>query len=277
MTHVKFAMLCIFVLLMPTPMDLPHKKTPLLKRIGLWIAVFMHVLSGVLTLIAIFPFSDAGAKRNHIQNWSSHLLKIFGLDLIVKNHHILPASSYLLSSNHISWMDIHAINAFRPIRFVAKSEVEKWPIFGWMAKQLGTVFIQRNSSKHAQVVVRKMSDTLKDESICIFPEGTSTNGVSVRPFKSNLFEAAIIADVSVYTLAIRYLSKDTGAYSSIPAFVGEMGLLESMSNILKSRNLVVELTFFPPMECPPAQFYDRKWLASQSYEQITRFLSPATP
>lgn len=256
-------------------MDLPHKKTQPLKRFGLWIAVFMHVLSGVFTLIAIFPFSDPGTKRNHIQKWSSQLLKIFGLDLIVKNSHILPESSYLLSSNHISWMDIHAINAFSPIRFVAKSEVEKWPIFGWMAKQLGTVFIQRNSSKHAQVVVRKMSDTLKKESICIFPEGTSTNGVSVRPFKSNLFEAAIVSNKSVYTLAIRYLSKDNGAYSSIPAFVGDMGLLESMSNILKSRNLVVELTFFPPIECPPTQSYDRKWLASQSYEQITRFLNPS--
>ncbi|WP_197711861.1 lysophospholipid acyltransferase family protein [Polynucleobacter necessarius] len=88
----------------------------------------------------------------HIQQWSTHLLRIFGIELAVKNAEVLPSSSYLLSSNHISWMDIHAINAFHPIRFVAKSEVEKWPIFGWMAKQLGTVFIRRDSSRHAHLL-----------------------------------------------------------------------------------------------------------------------------
>lgn len=260
---------------MTTNLNLSHKKIGFLKCLGLWTVVLLHVLSGVITLIAIFPFIKDGSKRNHIQVWSSRLLKIFGLKLIIRNAHILPMTSYLLSSNHISWMDIHAINAYIPIRFVAKSEVEKWPIFGWMAKQLGTVFIRRNSSKHAHLVVREMSKVLKEESICIFPEGTSTNGESVRPFKSNLFEAAIIANVPVYTLAIRYLSRDTGSYSSIPAFIDDMGLLESMNNILKDRNLMVELTFFPPTESQPIKSNDRKFLATQSYEQIARFLNPS--
>ncbi len=113
-------------------------------------------------------------------------------------------------------MDIHAINAFQPIRFVAKSEVEKWLIFGWMAKQLGTVFIRRDSSRHAHFVVGEMGEVLKKESICIFPEGTSTDGESVRPFKPNLFESAVSADAPVYTLAIRYLSKSTGMHSKVP-------------------------------------------------------------
>jgi 1-acyl-sn-glycerol-3-phosphate acyltransferase len=108
--------------------------------------------------------------------------------------------------------------------------------------------------------------------VCIFPEGTSTNGESVRPFKPNLFESAVMADAPVYSLAIRYLSKSTGQRSDAPAFVGDMGLLQSMSLILKNRNLLVELTFFPPSGSAPGMPTDRKWLALHSYEQISQYL-----
>lgn len=252
---------------------LAHRPTKLYMRIYLWLAICLHVFAGVLTLVCVFPSASREVKQAHIQKWSARLLDIFGIGLVVRNNHILPERSFLLSSNHISWMDIHAINAFRPIRFVAKSEVEGWPIFGWMAKQLGTVFVQRGSSKHAQVVVGEMSRVLQQESICIFPEGTSTTGESVRPFKSNLFESAVSVNAPVYSLAIRYLSKATGQRSDVPAFVGDMGLLESMSRILKDRHLVVELTFFPPPGAAPEQSTDRKWLALHSYEQISEYLA----
>lgn len=252
-----------------------EKQTPFLLRFGLWLAIWAHVISGVVTLFIVFPSATLQTKRFHIQKWSVRLLKIFGIELRVTNPNILPSVSCLLSSNHISWIDIHAINAFKPIRFVAKSEVENWPIFGWMAKQLGTVFIKRDSSRHAHFVVGSMSEVLQSESVCIFPEGTSTDGDSVRPFKPNLFESAVIADVPVYTLAIRYLSKSTGNRSDVPAFTGQMGLLESMSNILKHRNLIVELTFFPPPGASPLQPRDRKWLALHSHEQIASYLSGA--
>ena len=81
-----------------------------------------------------------------------------------------------------------------------------------------------------------------------------------------------MADLPVYTLAIRYLSKATGQRSDVPAFVGDMGLLESMSKILKNRNFIAELTFFPPPAATPQQPSDRKWLALHSHEQIAKYL-----
>jgi 1-acyl-sn-glycerol-3-phosphate acyltransferase len=117
-----------------------------------------------------------------------------------------------------------------------------------------------------------VSEVLKTQSICIFPEGTSTDGKSLRPFKPNLFEAAVTADVPVYTLAIRYLSGVSGQWSDVPAFIGEMTLLESIGKILKNRNLIVELSFFPPPGSTPQQPGDRKWLALHSYEQISKYL-----
>lgn len=257
---------------MSTQLAAIKAKTSLISRFGLWLAIWAHVFVGAIKLLVIFPLIGKKSKQGHIQQWSQQLLDIFGIALVVTNPGVLPGHSYLLSSNHVSWMDIHAINAFKPIRFVAKSEVEGWPIFGWMAKQLGTVFIKRDSSRHAHFVVGEMSEVLKLEPVCIFPEGTSTNGESVRPFKPNLFESAVLAGVPVFSLAIRYVSLEDGKRSDVPAFVGDMGLLESMSRILKDRNLAVELTFFPPPGSGPEMSSDRKWLALHSYEQISGYL-----
>jgi 1-acyl-sn-glycerol-3-phosphate acyltransferase len=253
-------------------MNSKETQTPLALRAWLWVVIWLHVISGLFTLFVIFPWANSKSKKLHIQRWSKKLLRIFGIEMKAKNPNILPSQPFLLSSNHISWMDIHAINALIPIRFVAKSEVEGWPVFGWMAKQLGTVFIKRDSSRHAHLVVGGLAKTLSSESVCIFPEGTSTEGETVRPFKPNLFESAVMAEVPVYSLAIRYLAKDTRIRSNVPAFVGDMGLLESMSQILKSRNLIVEITFFPPSGFAPEMPSDRKWLALHSHEQISRYL-----
>ena len=194
-------------MLLMTARSLPaEENTPTWLYIALWFLVIAHVLRGVITLLFFFPFISIQSKQQHIQRWSRRLLKIFGIQLQVENANLISTESFLLASNHVSWMDIHVINAFKPIRFVAKSEVASWPIFGWMAKQLGTVFIRRDSSRHARQVVGQLADLLKTQSICIFPEGTSTIGISVQPFKANLFEAAVLA------LSLIHISEPTRPY-----------------------------------------------------------------
>ena len=238
-----------------------------------WILVWAHVIAGLATLSFQFPFVDQKKKNKLIQNWSKRLLSIFGIELKLMNQAILPNNPFLLAANHISWMDIHAINAFKPIRFVAKSDVEGWPIFGWMAKQLGTVFINRDNYRHGKHVASEVSEVLETQSVCIFPEGTSTVGEVVLPFKPNLFESAVTAGVPVYSLAISYRSSESGERSDAAAFVGEMGLLESMAKILNERRLIVELTFLPPSRAAPEVSRDRKWLALHSQEAISNYLN----
>ncbi len=250
-------------------------KNPLLQfwvRVWLWVQIWMHVVGGLLTLSSQFPFLNQDAKNKHIQNWSIRLLVIFGIQLRLSNPDILPSTPYLLASNHISWMDIHAINAFKPIRFVAKSDVEGWPVFGWMAKQLGTVFIKRDNARHGKHIASEVAKVLETQSVCIFPEGTSTIGEGVMPFKPNLFESAVIAGVPVYSLAISYKSLISGERSEVAAFVGDMGLLESMALILRDRKLIVELAFLPPSGASPETSKDRKWLALHSQEAISAHL-----
>jgi len=250
---------------------------PSLKRAWLWTQIWCHVIAGLLTIFTRFPFADSRSKNQLIQAWSIRLLNIFGIQLKVIGREILPSNPFLLAANHISWMDIHAINAFRPIRFVAKSDVEGWPIFGWMAKQLGTVFIKRDNARHGKQIASVIATVLKTESVCIFPEGTSTIGEGVLPFKPNLFEAAVIADAPVFSLALSYRSSLTGMRSDAPAFVGDMGLLESMSNILRNPGLIVELTFLPPSGASPSTSRDRKWLALHSQDAISTQLKGNSP
>jgi 1-acyl-sn-glycerol-3-phosphate acyltransferase len=146
-----------------------------------------------------------------------------------------------------------------------------------MAKQLGTVFIKRDNYRHGKHVANEVAKVLEAQSVCIFPEGTSTVGEVVLPFKPNLFESAVIAGVPVYSLAISYRSSVSGERSDAAAFVGEMGLLESMAKILNDRQLIVELCFLPPSGGAPDVSRDRKWLALHSQEAISNYLKGHQP
>ena len=253
----------------------PPVNTAGTKTISLfqWLVIIKHVLSGVGTLSFAFPFLDRQKKDRAIQKWCLKLLKIFQLDLQVNGAGLLPKTPYLLAANHISWIDIHVINSFRPVRFVAKSEVRNWPIFGWMAQQLGTVFIQRDSARHARKVVGELARELQQESICIFPEGTSSAGESVLPFKPNLFEAAVVSQTLVFPMAIQYVSRSTGLRSDIPAFLGDMGLLESMARLLKSRDLQAQITILKPFSNDLAAQPDRKQLSAYCQEAIAQSIN----
>jgi 1-acyl-sn-glycerol-3-phosphate acyltransferase len=241
-------------------------------RYWIWMQILSHVICGVCKLSFVFPLLNRKQKDRHIQEWSKKLLKIFHIQLCVIGTERLLTSPHLLASNHISWLDIHVINAFKPVRFVAKSEVRGWPVFGWMAEQLGTVFVRRDSVRHARQVVDQMAAVLKVESVCIFPEGTSTSGESVLPFKPNLFEAAILAPAPVLPIAIAYRSRSTGLRTDAPVFIGDMGLLESMSNVIASRDIEVHLSLIEPYLISTASNPDRKELALYCQEAITKTL-----
>ena len=117
----------------------------------------MHTIKGVLILICIFPFAKEQSKKRYIQKWSKQLLAIFRLKHRVLNAELLPQrGGYLIAANHISWIDIASIQSFLPCRFVAKSEVADWPVFGWMAEQIGTVFIRRESKRHGKEIANQL-------------------------------------------------------------------------------------------------------------------------
>ena len=235
-----------------------------LSRIFTILQIILHVLKGCLILLLLFPWFKTEQRHQSIRKWCKQLLGIFQMRLSVIGAEQLEDTHYLMAANHISWIDIHVINAFKPHYFVAKSEVASWPIFGWMAKQLGTLFIERGKSNSIRNMVQEIASQLNQKPICIFPEGTSTDGKQVAPFKSNLFEAAIVASAPVYVLAIQYFDLQTGKKTTAPAFIGDMGLVDSIWNLICSPPICAQIGISEKL---PA-LKDRKALAELSQSLI---------
>jgi 1-acyl-sn-glycerol-3-phosphate acyltransferase len=227
-----------------------------------------QVFKGCFILLLVFPWLKAEQRHQSIRKWCTQLLGIFRMRLSVIGAEQLEDIHYLMAANHISWIDIHVVNAFKPHYFVAKSEVASWPIFGWMAKQLGTLFIERGKANSIRNMVQEVASQLNQKAIFIFPEGTSTDGKQVAPFKSNLFEAAIVADAPIYSLAIQYFDLQTGKKTTAPAFIGEMGLVDSMWKLICSPPICAQLSIIGKL---PA-LNDRKALAELSQSLITERL-----
>jgi 1-acyl-sn-glycerol-3-phosphate acyltransferase len=239
-----------------------------LSRFLTVLRIIAHVFKGCLILLLVFPWLKAEQRYRSIRHWCKQLIVIFDMRLSVIGAERLEDAHYLMAANHISWIDIHVINAFKPHYFVAKSEVASWPIFGWMAKQLGTLFIERGKSNSIRNMVQEVAGQLNQKAICIFPEGTSTDGKQVAPFKSNLFEAAIIANAPIYSLAIQYFDVRTGHKTTAAAFIGDMGLLDSIWNLICSPPICAQISISAKL---PA-LKERKALAELSQSLIAEQL-----
>ena len=135
--------------------------------------------------------------------WSLKMLRLAGMRLVVHNDEARLDSGVLVVGNHISWIDIYVINAWRPTPFVSKAEIRNWPVVGWLAQQLGTVFIQREKRSDAKRIMHELANRLMaGEMMCVFPEGTTSNGEKLLPFHANMFQAAVSASCPVQPVCL---------------------------------------------------------------------------
>lgn len=232
-----------------------------------YIGLIAHIFYALLIVATIFPWASPTRKNRLIQYWCCGLLKILNVELKVHQQEKLPPSGYLMVANHISWLDIHVINTFLPVRFVAKSEVASWPIFGWLANQLNTLYIKRDSNGEAKKMVGVVSQALlQGDRICVFPEGTSSDGLDVLEFRPNLFQASVDVNAPCIPIAIDYVDHKTGLRTTNTAFIRDMGLIESIVKIIKSPKIIVNLHLGSAF----TNTFDRKILAKESREMILK-------
>ncbi|MEM6741823.1 MAG: lysophospholipid acyltransferase family protein [Pseudomonadota bacterium] len=166
-------------------------------------------------------------------------------------------------ANHISWLDIFALNAGDCIYFVAKAEVAGWPAIGWLARATGTVFIRRARAEapaQAQLLERRLA---AGHRLLIFPEGTSTDGLRVLAFRPTLFApffaSGLPSDLHVQPITVRY-EAPPGEDPRYYGWWGDMGFAESLIDVLAlPRPGRVVLRYNPPLAV--ADFADRKSLA----------------
>jgi len=230
--------------------------------------IILHILLVVPLCLLIF-ISTKNQQERIIRFWCKRLLSIFEISVEVTGleSNLMNQKKYLMVANHISWMDIIVIQSIKPCIFVAKSDVASWPLFGWVAQMTGTIFIKRDKISDIKKALKKMKRRLIKRSVCIFPEGTSTNGRYLLPFKSNLFQSSIDTQKSILPLCLRYEQKNI--YTDKTAFVDDMSLLDSIIKIKQEKDIRVVVEILQPIR----PRYNRKELASYTQEIIRKNLS----
>lgn len=179
-------------------------------------------------------------------------------------------------ANHSSWLDIFALNASQQVYFVSKSEVAKWPGIGWLARATGTVFISRE--RNAAAAQKKVFEDrlLAGHQLLFFPEGTSSDGLRVLPFKSTLFaaffDARLRQNMSIQPVSVRYISANVSE-PRIYAWWGGMDFGSHLLSLLAHRDHGrVEVIYHTPLKV--ADFAGRKEIARAAEVQVLQGFQP---
>jgi 1-acyl-sn-glycerol-3-phosphate acyltransferase len=233
--------------------------------VGAWrlVRATLHVLHGMLVMLR-FGALTPEQRHARIGWWSAGLVKAIGLTLQVRG---LPRpGATLLVANHVSWLDIAAIHAAVPhARFVSKADVLAWPLLGWLIRNAGTLFIERERKRDALRVVHTMAQALqRGETVAVFPEGTTGAGPELLPFHANLLQAAVSTGTPVQPVVLRFFDA-THRFSPAAEFLGDTTLLQSVWRIASARGLGVSVVLLPPMSTEHA---DRRALAEHLREVI---------
>ncbi len=230
----------------------------------------LHLLFGVALVATRFGRNDSALKMRQAKRWSADLLRVMGVQLVVSG--VPRPGAKLLVANHISWLDIMAIDAAEPARFVSKIEVKCWPVFGRLADASGTLYLERERPRDALRVVHQMAEALQaGDTLAVFPEGTTADGIELLPFHPNLLQAAIATETPVQPLALRYFDADH-ATSPAVLFLGETTLAQSVWRIACAERLGVQVNILPTRS---ARMADRHRLAQTLRGDIADALSVA--
>jgi 1-acyl-sn-glycerol-3-phosphate acyltransferase len=207
------------------------------------------ILAGLVFVGAIYPFLGLRTRDRANKRWSRIVMGICGIRVVALGRPILQGP-VLVVANHVSWADIFAINSVRATAFIAKSEIRRWPVVGVLVAGAGTLFIERGQRQAVNAVGAAMRARFdQGDSVGLFPEGTTSEGFSLLPFHSGLFEPVRFASVSVQPVVLRY--RHQGHRSSFAAFVGEETLVANLWRVLGGPAVSVEVEYLPPIAVDP--------------------------
>jgi 1-acyl-sn-glycerol-3-phosphate acyltransferase len=209
-------------------------------------AMVFLLLLGLFILLVLFPRWDYSRQRLMIKRWSGWLLTSVGVipqEIRLADAQTLSTVSgpVLLAANHVSWLDIFVINAIQPAHFVAKSDIRSWPLVGLLCDRSGTIFVERTRRTAVREVLQVMADRLTQQGIvAVFPEGTTGDMYSLKPFHSNFLQAAVTSQASIIPLGIAYKDTD-GKVADAVQFIGETTFVASAISVMSQQKIVANL------------------------------------
>ncbi len=242
----------------------------LMAPVAAWriLRVLAFLVKSVLLSRTAWPRLNEAERQALTRQWAGHLIAIMGVRLDARGQ--AQAGAKLVVANHVSWLDIMAIDAVLPSRFVSKAEVGQWPLVGRLVSFAGTLFIVRERRRDAMRVLGQMTHALREgDTVCVFPEGTTGSGHGVMHFHGNLLQAAIDAGVPIQPIVIRYSEPDH-AISPRAAYIGDTSLMQSLWWIVSARGLRVHVHVLPVIDPADA---DRRSLAHLLHSHIAQDLA----
>ncbi|MEO8152238.1 MAG: lysophospholipid acyltransferase family protein [Rhizobacter sp.] len=227
----------------------------------------VHIGSGVVRCAVIYPFIEPHQRLVQTGRWCAKMARVLGMQ--IHGSGVSHSGPVLLVANHISWLDILAINAVHPARFVSKSDVRAWPLLGWLVAGGGTLFIERERKRDALRVVHQIAEALKQgDTIAMFPEGTTGDGRSLLPFHANLMQAAVATSTPLQPIVLRYVDADVQPSRAV-VWVGDTTLATSLWQVASADRLQV---FVTQLSTVTTHGRDRRELAEQVRGQIAAAL-----
>lgn len=232
----------------------------------------LHLARGLATAAFLFPLQSKERRRREIEHWSINLLTLLGIRLFL--HGTPPpygAYPLMLVSNHVSWLDIFAINSIVPARFVAKSEVRVWPFVGWLCARAGTLFIRRGRRHDAARINLLVVEALQaGEVFAVFPEGTTSDGSTMFRFHASLLEPALQAGAAVQPIALWYDRSD-GSLCTEVAYDGDRSFWAVLMGATSQREILVHVCFLDPIVAADRH---RRDIALEAHDAIFLTLFP---
>ena len=253
-------------------MILPDRtKTPAPVRHYRAVSLLFHLFAGVFEVAALFPLYGNSRRSRAVGRWSARLLAILEVKASIRGEPPAIANrAAVLVANHVSWLDIQLIHSVWQVRFIAKAEVRRWPLIGWLSAHTGTLFIERGKHRHAARINRSIHAAFQQgHAVGVFPEGTTTDGKELARFHASLLQPAVDERAMVYPVALRYLDA-SGNINVNVSYVGDTTLMESIRMIFAEKAIRAELIFLPAID---ATGKTRRELAVQTHCAIAAALN----
>jgi len=235
--------------------------------LGIWrsFAVTFFSLCALVENAITIPFfartARLHARAAWLHRWSRFACRVLGIRVTTRGS--MPSSG-LLVSNHLSYLDIVVLSSIRSCVFVAKRDVAAWPLFGWLAYAAGTIFVDRERRLSSVAVVNFIRDAIAGGSLVVlFPEGTSSDGSTVLPFKSALLDSAVQLRCPVAAAAIEY-ALDQGSVANEVCYWRDMTLVPHLLNLFFKREIRSKCSFTPSK----IRSGNRKEIASELRDEV---------
>jgi 1-acyl-sn-glycerol-3-phosphate acyltransferase len=238
-----------------------------------------NLVAGSAFISSCYRFPSISKIEQHhlgdyrlFNKWVEDLTHSMNTDLHITGE--VMTSPGLFVSNHISWLDTIILSHIQPISFIARHDLEHWPLLGTFTKRMQSVYIDRRNKFHAYRSIPAIEQRLNEgRSVHVFPEATTSDGQGVLPFYPMFYEAAVRTARQVQPVAIRYRDEH-GKWLPDPAFIGSDSFLDTLERILRVKRVHAHCHFFEPMD---ARQLGRKELCRQSRNQIENFLNFDNP